>query len=299
MKVSGFTIIKNALLYDFPVVESISSILPVCDEFVVAVGKSDDDTLGLIKSLRSDKIKIIETVWDEQLRKDGKVMAVETNKALSACSGDWCFYIQADEVLHENELPKVQKAMEKNLLNPRIEGLEVKYKHFYASYRTFQDNRREWYSHEIRIVRRRSDIFSFGDAMGFRRKDGAGEWHKLRTVNSGAVMFHYGWVKPPSTMKLKKIETDKLYLPDEIISREKEVITDDNIYLDTTDLALFRGTHPKVMEERVKKADWDFDVSKLSKTPGWARAVRVFLHPLLKRIGRLLGVKEAQRRYYR
>ena len=118
MRVSGFTIIKNALLYDFPVVESISSVLPACDEFIVAVGASDDDTLGLIKNIRSDKLKIVETVWDERLRKDGKVMAVETNKALSACSGDWCFYIQADEVLHESELPKVKTAMEKNIGNP-------------------------------------------------------------------------------------------------------------------------------------------------------------------------------------
>ncbi|MEI7904308.1 MAG: glycosyltransferase family 2 protein [Candidatus Firestonebacteria bacterium] len=299
MKISGFTIIRNALKYDFPVLEAISSLLPVCDEFVVAVGKSEDDTLSLIKSINSPKIKIIETVWDEELRKDGKVMAVETNKALAACTGDWCHYIQADEVLHEKDLPKIKKTLERCQDNKNIEGIEYNWIHFYGSYETFQDNRREWYAHEIRIIRRRPDIFSFGDAMGFRKKDEKGEWHKLKTANCGASIYHYGWVKPPKTMKVKKIETDKLYLPDEIIKKEEEDINEGNIYLDTFDLALFRGTHPKVMEERIKRAGWKFDLSKLSRTPRWLRAIRVFFHPLLKRLAKLVGMKEKQRRFYR
>ena len=68
MKVTGFSFIRNGVKFDFPIVEAIKSILPICDEFVVAVGKSEDDTLGLIQSIGSPKIKIIETVWDESLR---------------------------------------------------------------------------------------------------------------------------------------------------------------------------------------------------------------------------------------
>ena len=62
MKVAGFTFIKNALIYDYPIVEAIQSILPLCDEVVVAVGKSEDKTLELIQSIHPSKIRIIETV---------------------------------------------------------------------------------------------------------------------------------------------------------------------------------------------------------------------------------------------
>src|SRR5580698_1911715 len=105
MKVSGFTIIRNAVTYDFPVVESILSILPLCDELIVSVGNSQDATLDLIKSIASPKIKIIESIWDDSIRKGGLLLAKETNKAFDAISSDsdWVIYLQADEVLHEND----------------------------------------------------------------------------------------------------------------------------------------------------------------------------------------------------
>lgn len=107
MKIAGFTFVRNAIKFDYPIIEAITSILPICDEVVVAVGNSEDDTLGLIKSINSPKIKIIETIWDDSLREGGRVLAVETDKALAAVSPDvdWCFYIQGDEVVHEQYLP--------------------------------------------------------------------------------------------------------------------------------------------------------------------------------------------------
>ncbi len=47
MKVSGFTIIKNAVINGYPIVEAITSILPVVDEMIVLVGDCDDDTQGI------------------------------------------------------------------------------------------------------------------------------------------------------------------------------------------------------------------------------------------------------------
>jgi hypothetical protein len=103
MKIAGFSFIRNAVKYDYPIVEAILSILPLCDEFVIAVSKSEDNTLKLIRSIGSPKIRIIETVWDDSLRKGGAVLAQETDKALQAVSDDvdWAFYIQRDECLHE------------------------------------------------------------------------------------------------------------------------------------------------------------------------------------------------------
>src|SRR5690242_8873082 len=102
MKVAGFTFIRNAVKFDYPVREAILSILPLCDEFIVALGNSDDSTEELIRSIPSDKIKIIRTVWDDSFREGGRTFALETDKAFRAVStdADWCFYIQGDEMLH-------------------------------------------------------------------------------------------------------------------------------------------------------------------------------------------------------
>ena len=134
MKVSGFTIIRNAVKNDYPVVEAITSILPICDEFVVAIGKSEDATYELIKAIPSNKIRIVETVWDDTLREGGKTFAMETDKAFQAISpdADWCFYIQADEVLHEKYHDTVRDAMMRFKDDTRVDGLLFKYKLFFA-----------------------------------------------------------------------------------------------------------------------------------------------------------------------
>jgi len=62
MKVCGFTFVRNAIKFECPLVESINSVLPLCDSILVVVGNSDDDRLELVKSINSPKIRIIETV---------------------------------------------------------------------------------------------------------------------------------------------------------------------------------------------------------------------------------------------
>ncbi|MBL7866083.1 MAG: glycosyltransferase family 2 protein, partial [Cyclobacteriaceae bacterium] len=135
MKVSGFTIIRNAVLLDYPVVEAIRSILPLCDEVVVAVGKSEDNTRELVRSI-DPKIRVIDTVWDDTQREGGRVLALETDKAFAgiADDADWCFYIQADEILHESYLEVVSRAMKENMHDKQVEGLLFKYRHFYGSF---------------------------------------------------------------------------------------------------------------------------------------------------------------------
>src|SRR5438034_5239446 len=111
MKISGFTFIRNAIKYDFPIVEAITSSLPIVDEFIVNVGRCEDGTLELIRSIGDAKIRIVESVWDETLRKDGLIYSQQTNIALAQCTGDWAFYLQADEIIHESDLPRIVEAM--------------------------------------------------------------------------------------------------------------------------------------------------------------------------------------------
>jgi glycosyltransferase involved in cell wall biosynthesis len=256
MFVSGFTFVRNAIKFDYPIVEAITSILPVCDEVIVAVGNSDDDTLELIKSINSPKIKIIETVWDDTLREGGKVLAVETNKALAAVSkeADWCFYIQGDEVVHEQYLPNIRQAMQDNLHNQEVDGLLFKYLHFYGSYQYVADAQR-WYRQEIRIIRNQSNITSYRDAQGFRTITDK----KLIVRWIDAYIYHYGWVKSPEIQKEKMKSSINFWATDEQAASVKKHYDDNFDYAGIDSLTTFNGTHPKVMQARIKRVNWQFD----------------------------------------
>ncbi|MGN6647781.1 MAG: glycosyltransferase family 2 protein [Cytophaga sp.] len=263
MKVAGFTFIRNAIKYDYPIVEAITSILPVCDEFVVAVGSSEDETEKLILSIGSPKIKIIHTVWDESLREGGKVLAVETDKAMDAISDDvdWCFYIQGDEVVHEKYLPAIQEGMQKYALNKNVEGLLFKYEHFFGSYEYVGDAP-SWYRREIRIVRKDPQIRSYKDAQGFRK---AGR--KLFVKQIDAFVYHYGWVKNPHYQIEKAKSFSKYWHSDQWIeSKIPEIEMFD--YSEVDSLKAFTGTHPQVMIPRITRQNWkfkfDFSKKKLS-----------------------------------
>ncbi len=259
MKVCGFTIIRNAVKYDYPVVESIRSILPVCDEFLVLVGKSDDGTLELIRNIDSPKIRIEESVWDDSMKEGGKVLAVETNKAFDLITNDfdWVFYLQADEVVHEKYHEAIREAMAKWQYNKEVDGLLFKYTHFYGTYR-YIGNSRRWYRNEIRIVRNDKSIRSYRDAQGFRKN---GE--KLRVKSLEAAVYHYGWVKNPKTMQTKLLDFHRLWHDEDWIKQnvKQEDLFD---FTDVDSLALFTGTHPSVMADRIRNTDWkiDLDISK-------------------------------------
>ncbi len=281
MRVSGFSIIRNGIKYFYPFIEAIKSILPLCDEFIVNVGDSDDGTLGAVLGLKDEKIKIIESKWDMSLRKGGEILSVETNKALKVCTGDWCFYIQADEVLHEKYFPVVKAAMEDNLNKKSVEGLKFKYRHFYGNYDYYQDNYRIWYIAETRIIRRSDNIVSSGDAMNFKHRDGT----FLNVVPINAEIYHYGWVKPPDKMARKRIDFNKLYFTDKEIEVFAEVPQDG--YTHFGHLKKFTDTHPAIMQERIKQSNWNFDAKLDSQSPDWIRKIFIFLHPVTKRLNKL------------
>lgn len=255
MKISGFTFVRNAEKYDYPVVESINSILPLCDEFIVAVGNSDDNTRNIIQNINSPKIKIIDTIWDDSLREGGKVLAVETNKAFTHISNDsdWGFYIQADEVIHEKFLDNIYNSMKKNLLNNNIDGLLFDYKHFYASYDYIGESYR-WYRKEIRIVRNDKSIYSYKDAQGFRKNNN----EKLNVRAANAEIYHYGWVKHPKYQQLKQENFNKLWHDDSWMSKNIK-INEEFDYSEIDSLEFFSGTHPKVMHDRIKNINWKFE----------------------------------------
>ncbi len=255
MKITGFSFIKNALKYDYPIIEAIKSILPICDDFVIAVGKSEDNTLELIKSIDNEKIKIIETVWNDSLRQGGQVLAVETNKAFNAINNctDWAFYIQGDEVVHEKYLDEIYNNMLKFKDEPNIDGLLLNYLHFYGSY-NYVGNSSKWYPKEIRVIKNDKSIYSYRDAQGFRK----GNNLKLNVKPINAYMYHYGWVKNPRSMQAKQEDFNKYWHNDEWIS-ENIIKSEEFDYSSIDTLNQFTGTHPSVMKERIERLNWNFD----------------------------------------
>jgi hypothetical protein len=287
MNVSGFTFVRNAIRYDYPVAESIGSILPLCDEVIVAVGKSEDGTRELIESIGSPKIRIIDTVWDESLRKGGEVLAVETNKAFDAVSADatWAFYIQADEVFHEKYIPSLKAAMEKWKDYPAVEGLLLDYVHFYGSYDYFGDSR-NWYRREVRVIRNDKQIRSYKDAQGFRKNG-----KPLNVKPADAKMHHYGWVKPPESQKTKLRYFHTLWHDEEWLRRNKKHIEGFD-YSQIDSLARFTGTHPDVMKKRVAEKNWEFDFDPSVKKRG-------FIPGLLHLIESTTGYRIGEYKNYR
>jgi hypothetical protein len=256
MKVTGFTFIRNAIKFDYPVSEAVRSILPICNDFIVAVGNSDDNTEEVIQNIDNQKIRIIKTIWDDspEFKRGGKVYAVETDKAFQNVpdDSDWAFYIQGDEVIHEKYLDPVYSAMEKWKDNREVDGLLFNYLHFYGSY-DYVGISPKWYRNEIRVIRNDKSIYSFRDAQGFRKGDNK----KLNVKQVDAYIYHYGWVKEPEIMMNKLKNSPTFYME----TGRKNILGNKNSYdySSIDSLSLFAGSHPEVMADHIKRKNWTFD----------------------------------------
>lgn len=267
MKVSGFTFIKNASKLYLPARESILSVLPLVDEFVIAVGDNDegDTTMEIINSINSPKIKIINTVWDTDKYFHNTIYAQQTDIAMQACTGDWLIYIQGDEALHEDDYPEIRQAMIDNLENLDIDGFLFEFKHFWGDYKHFHKSH-SWYPKEIRIVRKDKQIHSWKDAQSFRKFDTFDyskvdyqrkkDTRKLKVLELSATVYHYGHVRPPRTMTKKSNSANTTMHGKDKYKKRKGMFD----YGPLNKVPVFKGSHPKVMENWIGKFDWEKDL---------------------------------------
>jgi hypothetical protein len=203
---SGFTIVRNAVKLDFPIVPAIRSVLEACDEVVVNVGKSEDDTRDLVAAIDDPRVRILDTEWD--FSKKNIMLSIETQRAMDACRGSWGIYIQADEVLHERGAHILKEKVAEWDRDDRVEGLLVKYLHFYGGFDRIATSRR-WYRREGRCIRLGKDIRPYQGAQGFRVGP---NYRKIRARPTDAEMFHYGWARPAKAIK-EKLEISKTIYP--------------------------------------------------------------------------------------
>lgn len=292
MKISGFSYVKNGFEFGYPFLEAIQSILPVCDEFVVAVGESTDGTREAVAKLDAIKIKIIDTVWDMQRREGGKVFAQQANIALDHISGDWAFHIQADEVVHEKDLNKVAAAIKENDDNKKVEGFILPFLHFWGGYHYIRSSRRV-HNNEVRIFRNDKLIRSYADSQGFRHYsslqayENGEKGEKLRVKKINAPIFHYNGVRPDKMQKKKMHTFD--FLHNAANSQDDYEKFD---YQNVDRVADFKGSHPAVMKEKIENSSYDFNFDP--KKAVWNKKDK-----LIQPLEDILGFKIGEYKNYR
>jgi hypothetical protein len=250
MKISGFSFARNADKLGYPVEESIRSVLPICDEFILALGKGDagDHTRELVESIGDEKIVILDTEWTDIDKLKGNIYSRQTNIALQKCTGDWCFYIQCDEAVHEKYLPSIKKRCEELLFDRSVEGLLFDYKHFWGDY-DHHIISHKWYSKEIRMIRNKIGVESVGDAQSFKKNG-----KKLHVALACAEIYHYGYVRPPQLMQSRNRAITATYWGK--IKAETMITGESFDFGSFEKIPVFKETHPAVMNEKIKKMDW-------------------------------------------
>jgi hypothetical protein len=252
MKISGFSMVRNATKLYYPIQKAIESVLPICDEFVIAIGKgdADDNTREVVENIDSDKIKIIDTIWDIENQRNGMVHSEQSNIALDACSGDWCFYIQADEVVHEKYLPVIKDRCLELKDDHEVEGLVFDYRHFWGDYDHYQISH-GWYKREVRVIKNNIGVRSNKSAQGFK-KDGK----RVEAAHANAEIFHYGWVRPPKYMETKRRAFHTIHWGKDQSEEFHDQEPQEFDYGPLDQLPVYKGTHPKVMKEWIEKMNW-------------------------------------------
>ncbi len=287
MKVSGFTFLRDVQKLGYPFVASIRSILPIVDEFVVALGASEDDTEKLLRGIGDPKIRIVPTRWNEGIQSGysvkGFVYGQQKSIALFNCTGDWAFYLEADEVVHEDDLPKIHGVMERYLTDARVEALAFDYVHFYGNANTYAWSPR-WYRTEARILR--NTIPAWGpEGLFFVVLDTHKKGRYPRAAHTGATIYHYGWVKTEEQLNLRKQAVAKFW-------RDTPATPTVCADIDPATLHLFTGTHPKVMQEWLAPAKGLFQAD-----PNHRLTTREKKHRVMLKLEQWFGLKFNKKHY--
>ena len=264
--ISGFTFIRNGVELGFPFEASIRSLLPLVDEFVVVVGKSNDDTLARIHAIGSPKIRVIETIWNERMADRGFVYAQQKMIAQYACTGDWAFYLEGDEVVHEAELANIRASVDKHHNNPAVEAFVFDYFHFYGT-PEFVANSPAWYRRECRLIR--NTIRSYApDGQYWLITADHKKGRNPQAALANAHIYHYGWVRSNEAMQKKLDQVSKFWSHGAPTIRYSQ--------FDAQVLQPFTGTHPELvkpwLESSAEKSftiDPNYKLTKREKRHRW------------------------------
>jgi hypothetical protein len=282
MKISAFTFIKNGEILGYPFIQSIQSILPIVDEFVINVGQSEDDTLALIQSINNPKIRIIQSTWNDNMHDRGYVYGQQKMIAQFNCTGDWAFYIEGDEVYHEDDLDKIKSSMQMHVDNPNVEALVFDFYHFYGNANSYLDSP-GWYRSEARIIKNSVRSYApdglFWLVLGSNKK---GRYPKAK--HTGARCYHYGWVRSEEQMNLKSEKVQKYW--------GGEPVRIDYSQMDQSIIKEFSDTHPKIVQDWLPKEKGVYQAN-----PNYQLTSKQKKHRLMIKLEKLLNVELSKKHY--
>ena len=282
MKVSAFTFIKNGQILGYPFVESIQSILTIVDEFVINVGESEDDTLLVIQSIHSSKIRIIKSKWNDTMQERGFVYGQQKMIAQYNCTGDWAFYIEGDEVYHENDLEQIRESMTMHLDDPNVEALAFDFYHFYGNANSYLDSP-GWYRSEVRIIK--NSVRSYApDGLFWLVLNSNKQGRYPRAKHTGVSCYHYGWLRSQEQMNLKSEKVQKYWA--------KDPVKVDYSQMDQSIIKEFQGSHPEIIKEWLPKESGLYKVD-----PNYKPTKKQKKHRMMIKFEKLFGVDLSKKHY--
>ena len=282
MKVSAFTFIKNGQILGYPFIQSIQSILPIVDEFVINVGQSEDDTLTLIQSINNPKIRIIQSTWNDNMHDRGYVYGQQKMIAQFNCTGDWAFYIEGDEVYHEDDLGKIRASMQMHVDNPEVEALVFDFYHFYGNANSYLDSP-GWYRSEARIIK--NSVRSYApDGLFWLVLDSNKKGRYPKAKHTGARCYHYGWVRSEEQMNLKSEKVQKYW--------GGEPAKIDYSQMDQSIIKEFSDTHPKIVKDWLPQ-----DKGIYQADPNYESTKKQKKHRLMLKLEKLFGLELSKKHY--
>jgi hypothetical protein len=282
MKVSAFTFIKNGEILGYPFIQSIKSILPIVDEFVINVGSGEDNTLEVIQAINDPKIRIIQSCWNDNMKNRGYVYGQQKMVAQFNCTGDWAFYIEGDEIYHENDLDRIYMSMKENLDNPEVEALIFDFYHFYGNANSYLDSP-GWYRSEARIIKNSLRTYA-PDGLFWLVLDNNKTGRYPRAKHTGAKCYHYGWVRSEAQMNLKSKKVQKYW------GGEANKI--DYSKMDQSIIKEFKGSHPKIIQDWIPN-----DIELFTVDPSYKLTKKQKKHRIMIIFEKLFGLELSKKHY--
>ena len=282
MKVSAFTFIKNGQILGYPFVQSINSILDIVDEFVINVWQSEDSTLSIIQSINSPKIRIIKSHWNEKMHDRGYVYGQQKMIAQFNCTGDWAFYVEGDEVYHENDLEKILESMKIHANDKNVEALIFDFYHFYGNGNSILDSP-GWYRSEARIIK--NSVRSYApDGLFWLILESNKKGRYPKSKHTGVSCYHYGWIRTENQMNLKSSKVQKYWG-----NKHKRI---DYRQMDKSIIKKFEGSHPLVMMDWIVQDEGVFQTD-----PNYKLTTKQKKHRIMLKIEKLLGIDLSKKHY--
>lgn len=242
----GVTFCIDPIKYDYCIRESIACLEELCDKVVVLDAGSEDGSVELLKSLESDKVKVVYLergqYWD-QIRGKEKLSFFQ-NMALQHLDTDYYYLQQADECTHENSFPYIREAIQSG-----HEGFMITRHNLWGNCNNklnVPEERQPCSTQVIRLAKTTYSSYDDGESVGC--------WNVCMDWLDKIEMFHYGFVRKKEVMKDKIINMQKSVFE---IDYDKKLdgmdVFDYRAWHDDNVLVPIKGTHPKFIQEWIKE----------------------------------------------